>query len=95
MVVKQGIIFLTGYSEFEYAHQAIKLHALDYILKPIEIENFMEVIKNAESKIENKKAEQISPESLLLEYVNKQQDNRETLERVLVSYIISFSTSCA
>lgn len=78
-----GIIFLTGYSEFEYAHQAIKLHALDYILKPIEIENFMEVIKNAESKIENKKAEQISPESLLLEYVNKQQDNRETLERVL------------
>ena len=50
-----GIIFLTGYSEFEYAYQAIKLHALDYILKPIEIENFMEVIKNAESKIENKK----------------------------------------
>ena len=49
-----GIIFLTGYSEFEYAHQAIKLHALDYILKPIEIENFMEVIKNAESNREQK-----------------------------------------
>lgn len=77
------IIFLTGYSEFEYARQAIKLHAIDYILKPIELENFMEVLENAESKIENRKTEQISPESMLLEYVNKQQDHRDTLERII------------
>ncbi|MBI9100954.1 MAG: response regulator [Spirochaetales bacterium] len=28
-------IILTGYSEFEYARKAIKLHVLDYLLKPV------------------------------------------------------------
>ncbi|MCI8454666.1 MAG: response regulator [Lachnospiraceae bacterium] len=30
------VIFLTAYSEFEYAKEALKLYAFDYILKPFE-----------------------------------------------------------
>ena len=30
------VIFLTAYSEFEYAREALKLYAFDYILKPFE-----------------------------------------------------------
>lgn len=30
------VIFLTAYSEFEYAREALKLYAADYILKPFE-----------------------------------------------------------
>lgn len=32
---KVKVIILTGYGDFEYAQQALRLHAVDYILKPI------------------------------------------------------------
>ena len=32
------VIFLTAYSEFEYAREALKLYAFDYILKPFDID---------------------------------------------------------
>jgi two-component system response regulator YesN len=32
------IVFLTGYSDFEYTREAISLHADDYVLKPVEEE---------------------------------------------------------
>ncbi len=38
------IILITGHNEFEYAQQAIKVGVLDYILKPVEEEEFMDVL---------------------------------------------------
>ncbi|HLA56339.1 MAG TPA: LytTR family DNA-binding domain-containing protein [Flavobacterium sp.] len=43
------VIFVTSYDQ--YAINAIKFNALDYILKPIEIENLQESIKRAVAKI--------------------------------------------
>lgn len=40
-------ILLTGYSEFEYAHKAIGLGAVDYILKPIDEEKLLAAIRKA------------------------------------------------
>lgn len=39
------IIFLTAYSEFEYAKQAVKLGAVDFITKPFQAEELMESIQ--------------------------------------------------
>lgn len=44
---KALIIFITGYDYFEYAHEAIKLQALDYLLKPIPYSDFQRVIIKA------------------------------------------------
>jgi two-component system response regulator YesN len=38
------VIFLTGYDDFEYAKEAVKLHASDYLLKPFGLDELTEVI---------------------------------------------------
>lgn len=40
------IIFMSAYGEFEYAQKAIDLKAIHYILKPVEIGEFMRVVSN-------------------------------------------------
>jgi two-component system, response regulator YesN len=41
------IIFLTGYEDFKYAQEAIKLKAFDYLLKPVDSEYLLEKAKEA------------------------------------------------
>ncbi len=38
-------IVLTSYADFEYAQRAIKLHAFDYLLKPIDSEKLKDVMR--------------------------------------------------
>lgn len=44
-------IILTGYDEFNYAKQAIKLEVSDYLLKPLSNEDLGEAIMRAKSKV--------------------------------------------
>lgn len=44
---KIKIILLTGYEDFKYAHEAIKLKAFDYLLKPVETSELIEKLKLA------------------------------------------------
>lgn len=57
---KTRIIFISAYSNFEYCRQALKMGASDYVLKPIQMKEFLEVIrKNIQAlKAENLKNEQ-------------------------------------
>lgn len=65
--IKTKIIIITGYSEFEYAKQAIKLGTFNYILKPVnndelvksllELRESIERESNAVQKINSMKAE--------------------------------------
>lgn len=48
---KMQVIFATAYSE--YALQAIKANALDYILKPIDTDELESAVKKAKQKIES------------------------------------------
>ncbi len=45
------VIFLTAYSEFEYAKEALKLYAFDYILKPFEDGELEEAVLRAKEQI--------------------------------------------
>lgn len=46
-------IFITSYADFEYARQAVKLQAVDYLLKPVDEDALEKVIK----KLKQAKAE--------------------------------------
>ena len=50
------IIFLTAFDEFEYAHQAIKLKAEDFIIKPAYGENLIEILTKVISDLDKSKA---------------------------------------
>ncbi|WP_405102567.1 response regulator [Oceanobacillus sp. FSL H7-0719] len=41
------IIFLTGYQDFKYAQEAVKLNAFDFLLKPIDSDLLLEKVKKA------------------------------------------------
>lgn len=51
------VIILTGYSEFEYAQKAIRLQVLDYILKPIRIEDLYRSLETVAARIDQERAE--------------------------------------
>ena len=48
-------IVLTGYSEFKYAQQAIKMGVIDYLLKPVDEEELVQVINKIRKQIMEKR----------------------------------------
>lgn len=66
-------IIITGYDDFQYARRAIKMNALDFILKPIDYEELINAIKNAVEVIKEEKSNSIiSREKMLLEIIRGQ-----------------------
>lgn len=49
------IIFVTAYSLFSYAHEAVKLGASDYILKPVDGDDVENAVRRAAMQIETMK----------------------------------------
>lgn len=56
------IIILTGYDEFEYAQQAVKLKAYDYLLKPVTASELRKILHKIKSDLDDEihKREDIS-----------------------------------
>jgi len=52
-------IIISGYSEFNYAKRAIELEALDYLVKPIEVDEIIASIEKAICKIKKLKEEKV------------------------------------
>ena len=50
--LKTKVIYYSGYAEFEYAREAIRLGAFDYLLKPIIQDKLYEVLDNAVAEID-------------------------------------------
>lgn len=49
------IIIFSGYSDFTFAQEAIRYGVTEYILKPVNPEDFHKVIQKAEKVIEQRK----------------------------------------
>ena len=76
-------ILLTGYSEFEYARRALQLQVIEYALKPLDIDQFLTVLKKADGKIQKKKSEMLSPDQLLFSYINSKKEEKERLRSTI------------
>ena len=59
------VIVLTGYDNFEYARQSIRLEVQDFFLKPIDEEDLAEAVKKQVNYLdEQKQAEKTQPEQV-------------------------------
>ncbi|UCD17354.1 MAG: response regulator, partial [Candidatus Zixiibacteriota bacterium] len=66
-----GIIFMTGYANLGTAKDAIKEGAYDYILKPFELKEIRQAVKNAVSKKQKNAEKTISNELSRLSELNE------------------------
>lgn len=76
-------LILTGYSSFEYARAAVHLGVVDYILKPVDIENFISVLRETEAKILRERSEKINPAQLIWNIITCESENNGQLIRDL------------
>lgn len=62
------IIIFSGFDDFEYAQQAIKLGVIEYILKPVNVEELTEILAKVKLKMDERIAEKRNIQSLRLDY---------------------------
>lgn len=79
------IIILTGYRDFEYAQQAIRLGAFRFLLKPSKEEEILDALRDAIKELDQKK----SDEKLLSNYKTRMEEfydisnnKKETIEDI-------------
>ncbi|MBB3114446.1 two-component system response regulator YesN [Paenibacillus phyllosphaerae] len=52
------VIFFSGYSDFAYAQESVRLGAFDYLLKPFTKQQIVDVVLRAKAEIESQRIEQ-------------------------------------
>ncbi len=79
-------LILTGHSDFSYAHQAIRLGVKDYIVKPVDDEEFYAALdrisrellkKRIEQKVINADYESVIPNSPFKEYAQPPEGDKQ------------------
>lgn len=69
---KAKIIILSGYSDFEYARQAIKYNVFDYVLKPVKAKELKEAIESCidQSLFDTETERPCGPSEKLITYID-------------------------
>lgn len=80
------LIFLTAYSEFEYAKQALRYYAFDYLLKPFEDGELEAAVVRAREEIEGIRATGKSDKEAFILDAGNSQDKSRYIQEAL-SYI--------
>lgn len=57
------VIFLSGYDDFKYAQEAIRLGAVDYLLKPTEVEEIEEALLRAKNLWNRERRMTVAPDA--------------------------------
>ena len=79
------VIFVTAYSLFSYAYEAVKLGAIDYILKPVNAEDLERAIRRAIGQSETQRQlADAAPEAGLLEEGASNDKMTQLMEKVRV-----------
>ena len=61
---KTEVLFLTGFQDFEYAREAMRLHGFDYLLKPMPDEELLSKISDVIGVLDHKQAENFMFDSM-------------------------------
>ena len=69
-VTDTTIIVLTCYEEFDYAKTALKLGAFDYILKPMDLDDFDTVLTRVQERYRARRKERMTLSKTLAELVH-------------------------
>lgn len=77
-------IILTGFPDFAYAQRAIEYQVIDFVLKPITIENLTKAIEKAKKKI----AEERNGKELAERLANKAEQNLQLERSVFLNNLI-------
>lgn len=85
------IIILSGYEEFEYAKEGIKIGIAEYLLKPISGEDLLKEIDNIAGKIAEKRKEREIREK----YIKEMEENFLEGRKDLFQYLVTGSKSAA
>lgn len=75
---KIKMIIISGYAEFEYAQQSIRLGVSDYLLKPFRSKHLLEVVNNTREKMcqeEERNRELNKLRNEITEYVSKREQS--------------------
>lgn len=86
---KIRVIFISAYSEFDYCRQALLLGANDYVLKPIQMDEFIEVIRKNVEVLNQEKMQETHYKKAVLEqklqkiYTGKAYAEEEDLKKLL------------
>lgn len=86
---KCHVVIVTGYRDFEYARQAVKIGVEDFLLKPVNIEDIKKVAERVKGKIEERIKEEGEVEKLKETLSEEQDVLRETFLNQLVENRIS------
>lgn len=85
------IIILSGYNEFEYAKEAIKIGVTEYLLKPISSAKLLQAVKEVADKIEEEKKQLESIEHFRLQLMEHKKNDKQKLLNDLVYKEVAMS----
>lgn len=83
------IIILTGYEEFEFAKEALKIGVAEYLSKPINGEDLLKELDTLRNKIEEKQKEK----AIKAKYTKEIEENILKEKRELFQYLVTASKS--
>lgn len=85
-------IFLSGYQEFDYVKEGIRLGVKDYLLKPVDKEELAEIVlkikKELDELAQRQNQEHLIRENQLIRWINDELNESE-FERLLLDFHIS------
>ncbi len=81
-----NIVVISGYDDFNYAVEAMRNGACEYLLKPIERESFIAVLEKLDLGIETKTLEGVISTADVEEYENKIQKINRAVDYIKANY---------
>ncbi|MFC5650268.1 response regulator [Paenibacillus solisilvae] len=84
MQLPMKVIFMSAYGEFEYAQRAIDLKAIRYILKPVQVEEFLIVVSQVIQLCEEERKAKAQQERMEVAYRNEVHYEKQKLLSKLI-----------